>query len=66
MSAPSIGTCVSCRDPLTVYIENDEENEDADMAGAAGSYVADDVQLQCGCHFHWFVYDLLCICLMTY
>ncbi|KAF6228433.1 hypothetical protein HO133_008163 [Letharia lupina] len=51
--------CVACHKPLTLYIAPDEEDEDEDetMGGSAsantGSYVDDDVQLQCGCHFHW-------------
>ena len=52
--------CVVCRKPLTLFIESEEEDEDEDKAMAsssapAGSYVDDDVQLECGCHFHWFV-----------
>lgn len=51
--------CVACHNPLTLYIEHDEEEEDETMGGSTimntGSYVDDDVQLQCGCHFHWSV-----------
>lgn len=47
--------CVACHKPLTLYIEPDEDDEDESMGDSAntGSYVDDDVQLQCGCHFHW-------------
>ena len=55
-----MAACVVCHRPLTLYIEPDEENEDESMVGSAnaktGSYLDDDVQLQCGCHFHWSVH----------
>jgi len=50
--------CVACQKPLTLLIEPEEEDEDESMGGSsvdAGSYVDDDVQLECGCHFHWSV-----------
>ena len=51
--------CVACHDPLTLYVGHDGEEEDETMGGSTsmntGSYVDDDVQLQCGCHFHWSV-----------
>ena len=60
MSSQSPTRCVSCEKVLTLFIEPDEEDDDAPMEGsgdaAEGSYVDDDVHLQCGCHFHWFVY----------
>ena len=55
----TMAQCVACHHPLTLYIEHDEEEEDETMGGSTimntGSYVDDDVQLQCGCHFHWSV-----------
>ena len=54
--------CVTCHEALTLYIEAEgrTDGEDELMEGFAsantGSYVDDDVQLQCGCHFHWSVY----------
>lgn len=55
--------CVACQNPLTLYIEPGEEDEDETLGGSAsantGSYVDDDVQLQCGCHFHWSVHLVL-------
>ena len=56
----TMATCVVCNKPLTLYIEPaDEDEEGQTMEGSAsadtGSYVDDDVQLQCGCHFHWSV-----------
>ncbi|KAF1963732.1 hypothetical protein CC80DRAFT_530517 [Byssothecium circinans] len=52
-----MSTCVTCKMPLEVEIEPDEE--DVEMGGssskapAAPQTVPDDVQLSCGCHFHW-------------
>ena len=54
--------CVACNKPLTLFIESAEEDEEMEtMEGSASantgsSYVDDDLQLQCGCHFHWFVH----------
>ena len=52
--------CVACDKPLTLFIESAEEDEEmVTMEGSAsantGYYVDDDLQLQCGCHFHWSV-----------
>ena len=60
----AIGTmalCVACQKALTLFIESAEEDEEMEtMEGSAsanaGSYVDDDLQLQCGCHFHWSVH----------
>ncbi|KAL9104690.1 MAG: hypothetical protein Q9163_000368 [Psora crenata] len=56
MPLSSHASCVSCERPLILYIEPDEE-DDGHMEDPAnvdgGSYVDDDVYLQCGCHFHW-------------
>jgi hypothetical protein len=54
--------CAACHQPLVVEIEleySDEEMEtgESSAAGPSGSQpqtVPDDVQLACGCHFHWF------------
>ena len=58
-----MAVCVACQKPLTLYIEAGEEDDDETMGGSAsantGSYVDDDVQLQCGCHFHWSVHLVL-------
>jgi hypothetical protein len=45
--------CVACSKALTLDIEPEEE--EAGSSASNGSYVDDDVQLQCGCHFHWSV-----------
>jgi len=55
--------CVVCRKPLEVEIEADSDDEhEQQQAGyssskapaAAPETVPDDVQLTCGCHFHWY------------
>lgn len=53
--------CVACDKPLTLSIESVKEDEEMEtMEGSVsantGSYVDDDLQLQCGCHFHWSVH----------
>ena len=55
----TMAECVTCHKPLTLYIEPDDIDE-VELTGATvsadtGSHVDDDVQLQCGCHFHWSV-----------
>jgi len=52
--------CVACNKPLVVEIEADD-GEQYEMAGSSSGKapaadpetVPDDVQLNCGCHFHW-------------
>jgi hypothetical protein len=59
---PTMSVCVACNKPLEIEIEADEE-EDYDTSAsssgkapaAAPETVPDDVFLQCGCHFHWYV-----------
>lgn len=55
----TMAKCVACHQRLTLYVEPDEEDDEETMGGSSsantGSYVDDDVQLQCGCHFHWSV-----------
>ncbi|KAK4694336.1 hypothetical protein P7C71_g3232, partial [Lecanoromycetidae sp. Uapishka_2] len=46
--------CVACSKPLTLFIEPEVEDTSGSVS-SIGSYVNDDVQLQCGCHFHWSV-----------
>ena len=53
-----MAVCAECQEPLTLFIEPEIDNEDQGLGGSsanAGSYVDDDVQLQCGCPFHWSV-----------
>ena len=50
MASSSSAACVSCQLPLTLQVEHDEEGvESMEEAGE----VDDDLQVQCGCHFHW-------------
>jgi hypothetical protein len=58
----TMSVCVSCEKPLVHELEP-EEDEDVQMEGASSSgkapaaepeTVPDDVQLNCGCHFHWY------------
>ena len=56
-----MSACVACKAPLVVTIEQDEEEEyqsgttSSGKAAATGpETVPDDVQLSCGCHFHWY------------
>ncbi|KAF1915969.1 hypothetical protein BDU57DRAFT_515778 [Ampelomyces quisqualis] len=55
-----MSVCVACNNPLEVEIERDEDEEhDAGAsfsgkgAAAAPETYPDDVQMTCGCHFHW-------------
>ncbi|KAH7378271.1 hypothetical protein BKA66DRAFT_421323 [Pyrenochaeta sp. MPI-SDFR-AT-0127] len=52
--------CVACNKPLEVEIEPEEEEQYEGAASSSGKATAaapetvpDDVQLTCGCHFHW-------------
>jgi hypothetical protein len=44
----STEVCANCKEPLLLEVEPDSDYED-DCA----STVPDDVELNCGCHFHW-------------
>lgn len=49
-------TCAQCNKPLVVEITPDSDSEGelrASNADAAPETLPDDVQLSCGCHFHW-------------
>jgi len=60
IACAAMATCVTCQKPLTLYIEPEDDDEDERMVSGssanAGSYVDDDVEMQCGCHFHWSVF----------
>ncbi|WYZ42040.1 hypothetical protein EsH8_V_000935 [Colletotrichum jinshuiense] len=43
--------CKACEDPLVISIEPDSEDEG--QAGDEPQNVPDDLELPCGCHFHW-------------
>ena len=44
--------CSTCHEPLLLEIEADSDVEDS-KAPAASESIPDDVELTCGCHFHW-------------
>ncbi|EXJ95537.1 hypothetical protein A1O1_00659 [Capronia coronata CBS 617.96] len=44
--------CCSCHEPLLIDIEPDSDVEDSKAAAQVHS-VPDDVELSCGCHYHW-------------
>ncbi|KAF4120995.1 RING protein [Geosmithia morbida] len=46
-----MATCKLCRDPLVFQIEDEADKENAGKASA--EEVPDDLELPCGCHFHW-------------
>ncbi|KAF2115308.1 hypothetical protein BDV96DRAFT_599668 [Lophiotrema nucula] len=56
-----MAACVSCQQPLVLEVGSDDEEEDvqgqASSSGKAPATepetVPDDVDLNCGCHFHW-------------
>lgn len=43
----SASTCKVCDDPLLFEVEDEDNNE------GAPQQVPDDLELACGCHFHW-------------
>lgn len=45
--------CAACQEPLLVLVESDSENEGSKNTAVPES-VPDDVELNCGCHFHWY------------
>jgi hypothetical protein len=56
----NMSVCVACSKPLEVEIERDEDEEYENGASSSGKgpapapeTVPDDVQMSCGCHFHW-------------
>jgi hypothetical protein len=56
-----MSVCVICEKTLEVEIERDEDEEYEGGASSSGKGPAaapetypDDVQLTCGCHFHWY------------
>lgn len=55
-------TCKTCGTPLTVLIQHEDGEEHdgflpdaSSSASKQGDLVDDDVELRCGCHFHWCV-----------
>jgi hypothetical protein len=60
-------SCAKCQNPLTLEVDYSDD-EDVSMGAGSSSAAAaqttqtvpDDVALNCGCHFHWYV-PILCI-----
>lgn len=59
-------SCAKCQNPLTLEVDYSDD-EDVSMGAGSSSAAAqntqtvpDDVALNCGCHFHWYV-QLLCV-----
>ncbi|SLM39553.1 hypothetical protein LPUS_10127 [Lasallia pustulata] len=46
-----MSVCATCRNPLTIAIDGDGEGGDGNRASSRT--VPDDVELSCGCHYHW-------------
>lgn len=44
--------CKSCHEPLFIEIEADSDGEES-KAPVVSERIPDDVQVKCGCHFHW-------------
>lgn len=48
--------CTTCSKPLTIDIDPEEEEDDYDQAVTSSEHeIPDSVELNCGCHFHWWV-----------
>ncbi|KAI9736818.1 MAG: hypothetical protein M1818_005869 [Claussenomyces sp. TS43310] len=49
-----MAVCKACSQPLVLELDPDDFNEaTASAAGGSSSIVPDDLELPCGCHFHW-------------
>jgi len=50
-----MSNCSKCGDPLTLEIEADDNDRDLGSSSSSNNVktVPDDVELSCGCHFHW-------------
>lgn len=51
-----MGDCVQCHEPLMLKVEETPDEPGVPTASYANGhshYVPDDVELACGCHFHW-------------
>jgi hypothetical protein len=59
-----MASCAACKEPLIVAVEphsgdDDDDSGEEPMTAANDTTVItetvpDDVELPCGCHFHWF------------
>lgn len=52
-----MSVCKACEQPLVIEVEHDEDEQPSSSSAAANTRasetVPDDVELSCGCHFHW-------------
>ncbi|PSK46228.1 hypothetical protein B9Z65_5196 [Elsinoe australis] len=51
-----MGDCVQCHEPLMLKVEETPDEPGVPTASYANGhshYLPDDVELACGCHFHW-------------
>lgn len=50
----SSDVCATCQEPLMLEIEPDSDIEEGGPSQSiAPGAIPDDVELSCGCHFHW-------------
>jgi len=49
-STRTMSTCKACDEPLVLRVDEDED----EGANNENQTVPDDLELQCGCHFHWY------------
>ena len=58
-----MASCAACKEPLTVAVEPDSDDDGdnrlermtcSSSTAVIAETVPDDVELPCGCHFHWF------------
>jgi len=51
-----MATCKSCGQALVLELDPDDFDEaTSSVAGGSPTVVPDDLELPCGCHFHWYV-----------
>lgn len=51
-----MSVCKVCEEPLVLRLDPDEDEDEAGPSGTGVlETVPDDVELRCGCHFHWYV-----------
>jgi hypothetical protein len=54
-----IGTCRLCDQPLVVELEPEDVDEHtSSTTGDIPGTVPDDLELPCGCHFHWYASNI--------
>ena len=51
--------CANCHESLLTQIEADSDVEDSKTSANELESVPDDVELSCGCHYHWYVMNEL-------